>query len=162
MFCSFCYGAGRDDFNSHNVRNNYGVVTCMFLQSIQCPVCFQYGHTKKNCNSYFKKDTLIKKDTVNKKDTLIKKDTFMKKDTVNKKQPCYNNTYALLNIDRSSSYSSLSDSSLDDNPVSKDNTTNNVSKITLNNGDVVTIYWGKKSDRLWSDAMPHEDDNLYG
>ena len=49
MHCNFCFGAGRDNFYTHNTKDKNGNVTCKLLLMTQCPCCNKYGHTRKNC-----------------------------------------------------------------------------------------------------------------
>ena len=49
MFCKICFDSCRPDFESHNVRDRLGNVTCPVLKNTKCPKCSNLGHTAKYC-----------------------------------------------------------------------------------------------------------------
>ena len=56
LCCNFCFKAGRDDFNSHNVRDSRGKLTCKYLADIECRYCHEMGHTISRCDVLKKKN----------------------------------------------------------------------------------------------------------
>jgi hypothetical protein len=50
-FCKVCCDAGKckEEFTSHNVRDDQGKVICLTLLNQQCRYCFNPGHTVKFC-----------------------------------------------------------------------------------------------------------------
>ena len=51
MFCKICFDAGRDGFNTHNIRDYAGNITCNYLSNIKCSICGEFGHTVKYCKA---------------------------------------------------------------------------------------------------------------
>ena len=49
MFCKICFDSCRPDFESHNVRDRFGNVSCPVLKNTKCPKCCNFGHTAKYC-----------------------------------------------------------------------------------------------------------------
>lgn len=61
-FCTFCKG---DSNRQDNLRFTHWLmdketreITCPFLLRTICQVCYEYGHTSKNCKNHYKLDEL--------------------------------------------------------------------------------------------------------
>tara|TARA_B100000902_G_scaffold163751_1_gene158894 strand:- start:1886 stop:2263 length:378 start_codon:yes stop_codon:yes gene_type:complete len=48
-FCKICYDKGYKNFNDHNVRDQAGNTTCVYLLNTKCTKCGYFGHTSKYC-----------------------------------------------------------------------------------------------------------------
>lgn len=51
MFCKICFDSCSDDFNTHNVKDSSGNVTCPILSNNKCYKCGLTGHTVKYCKN---------------------------------------------------------------------------------------------------------------
>jgi hypothetical protein len=50
-FCKVCQDAGKNEleYNSHNLKNEKGLIICPTLLDLNCRYCFKKGHTVKYC-----------------------------------------------------------------------------------------------------------------
>jgi len=50
MFCKICFDNNSNLYDTHNLKNNTGLIVCPTLLNYKCPLCFQFGHTIRFCN----------------------------------------------------------------------------------------------------------------
>jgi hypothetical protein len=54
-FCAVCHAAGRPDYDTHYVRadkfDRSSAITCPYLNSIECRICGETGHTSSYCTA---------------------------------------------------------------------------------------------------------------
>lgn len=54
-FCAVCHAAGRPDYDTHYVRadkfDRSSAITCPYLNSIECRICGETGHTSSYCKA---------------------------------------------------------------------------------------------------------------
>tara|TARA_B100001564_G_C20657443_1_gene679890 strand:+ start:175 stop:579 length:405 start_codon:yes stop_codon:yes gene_type:complete len=50
MFCKICFDNNSNLYDTHNLKNNTGIIVCPTLLNYKCPLCFQFGHTIRFCN----------------------------------------------------------------------------------------------------------------